>query len=256
MEFFQKGTIAESMTHDTSLKGLDLSEFTITSTETFDTEIFFKQLSLQLDMLENQKTGTQEAIDHLTDNLSRLPQFSEERVECDIRIKSIKIKWGLSRKSVKPTSETISFPVEVEKMDAALIEKKHYGYINSGKAGRLWIQSWIKNQGIAIIPTEKKLNQLVEKAASELSRQIVVSRLATSKEEWEQALRSLGIQVGSNHLDILFENWLETKKERLVTIPQIQKWTLTQEKTILMNQGITSVLDSKLIDHVISSEGK
>ncbi|KMY55617.1 hypothetical protein AC623_18170 [Bacillus sp. FJAT-27231] len=252
MQFLQKGTIADNTLHDTSLG--NLNSLNIKSSESYDITAIFRRLSIQLDQLDKQESGTQEDLDLLSEELNRLPRFSEERLECDIRIKFLRGKWGLHKQVAKPEIKAVSFPIKTELIDNVLIEKMHTAYIDSGKAGRLWIQSWMRNQGITVIESKEKLDQLVKRAIGELENYIQGAKSASSEEKWKKALNNLGIQVDQKHVSVLFDNWIKGNTELLKNIGEIQRWISVQGKAILMNQESTSVLDDRLIEKVIKRE--
>lgn len=229
MIFFHYGTVAEPITEDTTLS--NLGSLYITSSVTYDTNTIFKRLSLQLDHLDRQTSGTEEELHPILEEKNILPRFSEERLECDLRVESLKKKWGLNKKAVQSKKELLSFPIEIEEIDAILIEKKHSGYINSGKDGRLWIQSWVEQEGYTFIKSEEKLKLITGEAISQLEKNIQRAKECSTAQEWKEVLDVLNISVSDSFLsDDLFGQWKKEKKEKLTTISRIKKWIVAEEE--------------------------
>jgi len=239
MNFPQYGTIASSFTG--SLIIAPISSLHITLTEAYDINQIYLNISIQLQTLEIKLNGTKDDLETIIINSQYLPIFSEERLEIDFRILSLKKKWGLIEKLISETKKEIVFPIEISSVDEFLIENSNIEYIDSEKDGREWIISNFKKRNVIMLDSENKLNETLHEVIHELHKNIDNVHEASSFSEWKSSLLKIGIILRDEHFPI-FGYWSTDDKNKQKTIGQLKSWISNNEDMLSKNNNAADTI--------------
>ena len=245
MNFPQYGTTATSIIGPLIIT--PISSIHVTSTIAYDIHQLFLRTKIQLEKLEMSSIGTNEDLETVKTNLHYLPRFSKERLELDIRIQSLKKKWGLIERAIPETRNEITFPIEISSVDEFLIENSNIEYIDSELDGREWIISRIKKRNVSKIDSENKLNEILHEVIEELNQIIDDIHEASSFSEWKSSLSKIGIILSEEHI-LLFEYWSTNEKNKQKTIGQLKTWISNNEDIIFSNNKVADTISYNLIE--------
>jgi hypothetical protein len=227
-----------------------LKNVNITFSEAYDIKAIFHHLSLHISKLEFKSSGNIEDINLLRNDLEVLPRFSVERLECDIRIKSLKKKWGLMNKHVVSGLIQVQYPLSLEDMDIVLFETRNIKYIDCGREGRKWIKSFLYNSQITTINSEKQLKEIILEATQRLEE--IINKLinVNSESSFYNLLQKLNLSDNSSNISALYKCWESTEeKAKLKTLDQIKLLLSKYEMFILQDNPVNTTVDSNSIKY-------
>lgn len=247
MNYLQYGTTASSINEPLIIT--PLSSLHVTSIEAYDINQIFLRINIQLIELEMNSKGTNEDLETVIINSHYLPRFSEERLEIDFRILSLKKKWGIIESVIPEASNEITFPIEVSSLDEFLIENSDIEYIDSGKDGRKWIITNLRNLNISEIDSEMKLNEILQYVIQELHKKIDNVHESSSFSEWKSSLLKIGIIISDEH-DSLFDYWCTNEKAKQKTIGQLKTWISKNENMLFKNNKAVETIHYNFIDKI------
>ncbi|MCO1603188.1 hypothetical protein [Desulfosporosinus nitroreducens] len=124
-----------------------LNNLNLTFTGAIDQSELFIDLNQKLGNLESKGTVSEDEISSILPMLENLTLGSDNRLECDFRMRSLKKKFKSSatvkQKMIKTVItrqqilQTINQSIDIDEVNEALIELNEKDYINLGKEGRL-----------------------------------------------------------------------------------------------------------------------
>jgi hypothetical protein len=228
MGYYQEGTIAakniEILTFNPNV------EMNITSSEAYDLEAIYQQISSKLSEIE--KYGIENSRGHLSfeKDLNLLPRFSEERLELEFRIQSLQKSQGTDNTARLPEYSEITFPIKIENFENALLELGHIDYMNIGRAGRKWVNSDLLSSGINAAESEGQLYHLADASIFKLEELIKEIKAADSADAWLEMVDAFDVKVDTSIKSEIFLNWTNADKSKITTVGQVESWIIDFEK--------------------------
>lgn len=247
MNYPHHGTLAISL--DDSIIFSSLDSFNVTS-KTYDVDAIFHKLSKQIDQLDSKSSGVWEDLAKVKKEISKLPLYSEKRLECDIRIESLKWRWGITKKVSPKQKINISFPIVYNEIDSLLINNLYENYINLGKLGRKWVLLQLNESDFDEVSTEQKFYEIVDNNIKKLFDTIKEVKNSTSIVDWTISLKKLELEINELYITDLFENWYKSNNQNIVTIDQIQKWIRKKEDEFINSSNGMSTINNMIIKQI------
>jgi hypothetical protein len=244
-----EGSIAEPL-DDNCIPSTLFFPLDLTYSEVYDENLLFKKLSKKISELELISKGSIEHLEILNHDVNKLSRNSEYRLECEIRVRSLKKKWGLINPSKVNTPAELKFPINIEEVEASLIQLSNQTYINSGKEGRQWVNNYMERLNLKTIESEKHLSKIASQALKELSNQIEEVFSAKTEVDWKEALHKINIAVNENDISNVFSLWKKAEKDRLTTIRQLKNWVKNKQENVQQDQAVMETIDGKYINHL------
>jgi hypothetical protein len=225
MEFSQTGTTAVPFENHHRFD--ILNELKLTSTEGHDLITTFQKAQDILQELEQNNSGTIQDLEVLCKLTDWLPRNSEERLECDIRIRSIKKKWGidLNTSRQKKSTEKVKLAFTVNNIEQIMIENGHADFINSGKDARIWIIEQLSKASVKEYTSEEKIVLDVEGKLHLLEELLSEVKSAEKDDEVFNAFQILQVKsfitADQEIQESVISQWMLSARDQINTLTQL-----------------------------------
>jgi hypothetical protein len=225
MGFSQTGTTAVPFENNHNID--ILKDFNFTSTEGHDLNTTFQKAQDILDQLEQNHSGTIQDLELLSKLIDWLPRNSEERLECDIRIRSIKKKWGIDFQTFrqKKQTEKVKLAFTVNNIEQIMIEIGHADFINSGKDARVWIIEQLSKASVKEYTSEEEIVLDVEEKLRLLEELLSEVKSTEKGDEVFNAFQILQVKsfitADQEIQESIISQWMLSARDQINTLTQL-----------------------------------
>jgi len=260
MKFAQIGTIAVPFENHHSVDLL--KELNFTSTEGHEVTSTFQKAQNILDTLERNSTGTLQDFELLSSIIVWLPHNSEERLECDIRIRSFKKRWGIGFKTSrqqKPTGK-VKLAFAVNNIEQIMIEEKHSEFINSGKDARRWIIGQLSKSATKEFNSKAEIVSVVEEQLQLLEDLLKTVKTSEKNVAIIKAFQTLQLKSfeksNAEIQQFIITKWVKTSRNQINTLTQLNlEIDNFCKKALMENQSpIRSTLNYEQFNKLMSAQ--